>query len=335
MALLLRTILVGCLLSSAAAAQSVRGSGSSFCYTVMAKWTQAYAKATGVEVAYFPIGSSGGLREIRQDLVDFAVSEVPLNDAQLLRDGLVQFPLLIGAVVPVVNIPHVGPGELRLTGPLLADIYMGKIANWNDKQIATLNPGLTLPDLPIQVVHRTEGSGTTYVWADYLSKVSPEWRAKVGEGPLLRWPLGHGAKGNGDVASKAMRLPGGIGYLDYPYAMAHKLAFASVRNEAGQFVMPDGASFAAATEGVDWRAEEGFTVSLTNVPAAGAYPIMAVSFALIHRRPSDPKRLPATIAFLRWTVEHGGELAAAQSYLPVPPFLVRSIQTSWNPEPAR
>ena len=332
MRLFLSAMVLAWACSASAKAAEISGSGSTFCYTVMAKWTDAYEKSTGVQVTYQPIGSSAGMKEIQQGIVDFAVSEAPLNDAQLLRDGLVQFPLLIGAVVPVVNLPGIAAGQLRLSGPLLADIFMGKVTRWNDKAITALNPDLTLPALPITVIHRTEGSGTTFVFADFLSKVSPEWKARIGVSTTLGWPVGYGGKGNGDVAYKVSVLRGGIGYIDYPYAVVRKQPFALVQNQAGKFVTPDASSFSAATEGVHWRPDEGFDVLLSNSASAEAYPIMATSFVLVRQRAADAQRARATFEFLNWALNHGGEMASAQAYLPLPATLVRQVQGAWEAE---
>ena len=320
-------MLVGAFTTSATA-QDVLGSGSTFCYPLMTKWVEAYAKTSAAHIVYQPIGSAGGITEIRGQVVDFAVSEAPLNDAQLLRDGLEQFPLVIGAIVPVVNLDGLAAGQLRLTGKLLADIYLGKVTKWNDPAIVALNPELKLPGLGILVVHRSDGSGTTFVWANYLSKVNIEWKARVGENTTLAWPAGFGGKGNSGVAEKVTRVKGAIGYVDYPYAVRAKLTYALVQNQAGNFVTPDTASFEAATAGVDWMKEPDFYIMLTDAAATNAYPIMATSFALIRKFPKDPAHAHDTLAFLRWTLEDGRDLASAQNYLPLPSSLVQQIKSS-------
>ena len=323
-------ILFACVFATAADAQAILGSGSTFCYPVMTKWVEAYEKLSGAHIVYQPIGSSAGITEIRHEVVDFAVSEAPLDDAQLLRDGLAQFPLVIGAVVPVVNVDGISAAQLHLTGPLMADIFLGKVTNWNDSAIAALNPGVKLPELAIQVIHRSEGSGTTFVFADYLAKVSNEWMARVGESTTVAWPTGFGGKGNGGVAEKVARVRGAIGYIDYTYATRGKLAYALVQNRAGNFVMPDAASFEAATAGVDWMRQRDFNVLLTDAPAANAHPIMATSFAIIRRYPRDTARSHDMLAFLRWVVENGRDLAVAQQYLPLPLPLVRQVEGYWE-----
>jgi len=315
--------------TTAAAAQEIHGSGSTFCYPVMTKWVEAYEKASGARVVYQPIGSALGTTEIRQDIVDFAVSEAPLSDAELEREGLVQFPLVIGAIVPVVNVDGIAAGQLRVTGTLLADIYLGKIRKWNDPAIVALNPDLKLPALAIQVIYRSDGSGTTFNWTDYLAKVSPEWKTKVGENTTVAWPTGFGGRGNGGVAEKVARLRGAIGYVDYTYATHAKLAYAMVRNQAGNFIMPAMASFEAATAGVDWMQDRGFNHLLTDAPGTFAHPIMATSFALVRKNPTDPQHAHDVMAFLRWVLDNGRDLASEQSYLPLPSPLVHQIEGTW------
>jgi phosphate transport system substrate-binding protein len=326
-------VLIGLLWLAAmcpAAAQEILGSGSTFAYPVLTKWSEAYEKISGVHFVYQPTGSSGGVIEIRSGVVDIGVTDAPLDDAQLLRDGLAQFPVVIGAIVPVVNIDGIAPGQLRFTGQLLADIYLGKVRNWSDAAIVALNPGIKLPDQAILVVYRSDGSGTTYNWADYLAKESAEWNGKVGVATKLAWPTGVGGKGNGGVAEKVARVKGAIGYVEYSYAVQAKLTHALVRNRAGHFVPPDTTSFQAATDDVDWSRDKDFYVLLSDAPAANAYPIMAMSFAVMHRYPKDDTRGRATLAFFRWTMENGQESASALRYLPLPPSLVHEVEAYWE-----
>ena len=325
-------IMLACAATIPAAAQAIYGSGSTLCYPVMVKWAEAYEKQTGHHIVYQPIGSDAGITEIRNGIVDFAVSEAPEDSAQLLRDGFAQFPLVMGAIVPVVNIAGVTPGQVRLTGQVLADIYLGKIKKWNDPAIVAVNPGLALPALRIVVIHRSEGSGTTFTFANYLAKVSDDWKAKVGEGTVLGWPAGYPGKGNGGVAEKVGHVWGAIGYVDSAYATRAKLPYALVQNRAGNFVGPDTETLKAATDGIDWSRARDFDMLLTDAPAMNAYPIMATSFALVRRHPKDLGRTRETLAFLRWVLENGGELASAQAYLPVPPALVQQIQGYWETE---
>ncbi len=318
--------------AGAANAQAFLGSGSTFCYPVLTAWAAAYEKATGVQLTYQPIGSAAGITEIRHEVVDFAISEAPLDDATLLRDGLTQFPLVLGAVVPVVNLDGIAPGRLRLTGPVLADIFLGKIRKWNDPAVVALNPGLNLPDQTIMVVHRSDGSGTTFIWSEYLSSVSNEWKIKVGNATSLSWPTGFGGKGNGGVAEKIVRLSGSIGYIDYTYAMRRHLSYAVLRNQAGNFVAPNPHSMAAATEGLDWRKNQNFNVILNNAPQSDAYPIMAISFAILRKYPHDIGRTHELLKFFSWIYENGRNTASTEQYLPLPPLLVQQIKDYWLAE---
>jgi phosphate transport system substrate-binding protein len=298
----------------------------------MVKLIEAYAKAGGAQVLFQPTGSAAGMLDIQHQVVDFAVSEAPLDEMQLMRDGLSQFPFVIGAIVPVVNIDGVSPGQLRFTGRLLADIFLGKIINWNDPAIAELNPDLKLPNLAILVIHRSDGSGTTFNWAWYLSQVSDEWKLKVGAYTSVAWPTGVGGKGNGGVAEKVARVRGAIGYVDQTYATRGKLAYGLVRNRAGNFVMPDAASLQAAVANVDWTKERDFGVLLANAADAAAYPIMATSFVMIRKDPQDPSRTRDMLAFFRWAFEHGQDLASSLGYLPLPAQLVQLVEGSWRAE---
>jgi phosphate transport system substrate-binding protein len=325
-------MVVLCAMTASAAAQEIVGSGSTFCYPVMVKLAEAYTKVSGARVLFQPTGSAAGMIDIRHQVVDFAVSEAPLNETQLAHEELSQFPLVIGAIVPVVNIDGVTPGQLRFTGRLLADIFLGNITNWNDPAIAALNPDLNLPNLAILVVHRSDGSGTTYNWAWYLSMVSDEWTLKVGASTSVAWPVGVGGKGNGGVADKVARVRGAIGYVDQTYATRAKLAYGLVRNQAGNFVMPDAGSLQAAIANVDWSKERDFGVLLSNAAGAGAYPIMATSFVMIRKDPQDPSRTRDMLAFFRWALEHGQDMASSLGYLPLPPQLVELVEGSWRAE---
>lgn len=325
-------MIVLCALTASVAAQQIVGSGSTFCYPVMVKLVEAYAKASGAQVLFQPTGSAAGMIDIRHQVVDFAVSEMPLDEMQLLHDGLSQFPLVIGAIVPVVNLDGIAPGQLRFTGPLLADIFLGKVTNWNDPAIAALNPDVTLPNLTILVVHRSDGSGTTFNWAWYLSQVSDEWKVRIGAYTSIAWPTGVGGKGNGGVTDKVARVRGAIGYVDQTYATHAKLAYGLVRNHAGNFVIPDTASFQAATANIDWTKERDFGVLLANASDLGAYPIMATSFVMIRKYPRDLGRSHEMLAFFRWALEHGQDLARSLGYLPLPPQLVQQIEDYWSAE---
>jgi phosphate transport system substrate-binding protein len=314
----------------AATAEEISGSGSTFAFPVVAGWADAYAKATGTQIRYQPIGSGAGVSEIRAHLVDFAVSDAPLADSQLLRDGLMQFPLVVGAIVPVINIEGVTPGQLHLTGEILAGIYMGKVTRWNDASIAELNPGLILPNLPITVICRSDASGTTLNWTDYLSKVSTTWFAAVGSNLAVNWPVGFGAKGNGGVAEKVSRVRGAIGYVEYTYAVKSKLSFALVRNHAGNYVAPTEHSFRSTVDAIDWMEEADFHVLLADAAASDAYPMMATSFVLMSSYPKDMQKTRATLAFFRWALNSGHEIASSLHYLPLPPELTEQVEAYWS-----
>jgi phosphate transport system substrate-binding protein len=325
-------MMVLCAMTASAAAQEITGSGSTFSYPFMLKLIEAYGKQSGAQVLFQPTGSAAGMNDIAHHVVDFAVSEAPLGEMELMRDGLDQFPLVIGAIVPVVNIDGVAPGQLRFTGHLLADIFLGKITNWNDPAIAELNPDLKLPNLAILVVHRSDGSGTTYNWAWYLSLVSEEWKLKVGTYTSVAWPTGVGGKGNGGVAEKVARVRGAIGYVDQTYATRAKLAHGLVRNQAGNFVAPDAASLQAATANIDWMKEPDFGVLLANSPAADAYPVLATSFVMIRKYPQDPSHTHDMLAFFHWALDHGQDMASSLGYLPLPPQLVQQVEDYWRAE---
>jgi phosphate transport system substrate-binding protein len=326
---LLFTLLVMlCGFSPMAQGQDLHGSGSTFLFPVMTKWAEAFEAATGITVHYQPIGSAEGVNEVVTGVVDFGVSDAPMNDAQLLRDGLTQLPLAIGGIVPVINVDGVTPGTLRLTGGLLADIWLGKITRWDDPAILALNPGLTLPHQRITPIYRSDGSGTTYNWTDYLSKMSPEWFARVGAGTKVAWPLGAGAKGGKGVAEAIARVAGSIGYLEYGYATRRSLAFALVRNHDGQFVPPGHDSFAAATTGVDFSHLSDVPAALADSQVPGAWPIMAMSFAILRSYPQTPERILAARFFLRWSLEHGRDATLALAFMPLPPTLLNQVMVS-------
>ena len=329
---LLIALVLGCATAFSAAGQPIHGSGSTFVYPVMAKWSEAYQRTRGVHVEYQPIGSSGGLTEIRAEVVDFGISDAPLTPDQLLRDGLAQFPVAIGAIVPVVNLDGITAGQLRFTGQLLADIYLGKVKNWSDPAIAAVNPGVRLPERPILVIHRSDGSGTTFNWTDYLSKVSEEWKVRVGASTLVAWPTGSGGRGNGGVAENVARVKGAIGYVEYGYAQRKKLAYGLVQNRAGNFAPPDVSSFQAAIADLDWARAREFCISLTDASSANAYPIMAASFVLVRKYPKDSEHSRDILTFFRWALENGRDLATSLDYLPLPPPLVQQVEAYWSAE---
>lgn len=316
--------------ASHAIAQQVTGAGSTFVYPILAAWSDAYSKQTGIQINYQSIGSGGGIAQIKAGTVDFGASDMPLDPHQLEAANLAQFPLVIGGVVPVVHLPDISPGELRLSGPLLADIFLGKVKRWDAPEIAAMNPGRKLPHLDITVVHRSDGSGTTFNFVDYLAKVSPEWKAKVGVGTSVAWPTGIGGKGNEGVAAYVQRVKGALGYVEYAYVLQNKLTYALVQNSAGEFPLPNAASFQAAAASADWDHAPDFYLVMTNAPGPNAYPITATSFILMHRDPKDAAHSAAALAFFQWALEHGQHLAETLNYVPLPPALVSRIEAYWR-----
>jgi phosphate transport system substrate-binding protein len=313
-------------------AAQISGAGASFIFPLVSKWSADYNAATGNQVNYQSIGSGGGIAQIKGGTVDFGSSDKPLPSDELAAAGLGQFPSAIGGVVPVVNLQGLQPGELKLTGPLLADIYLGKIKTWNDPAIAALNPGVALPAEKISLIHRSDGSGTTFNFTNYLSKVSPEWKAKVGEGTSVQWSDGIGGKGNEGVASYVQQVKGAIGYVELAYALQNGMPYASLQNAAGKFVQPNADSFAAAAKTADWAAAQDFNLVITNAPGEDAWPITATNFMLMHKQPKDPQRSAATLAFFKWAFENGQAQAAELHYVPLPPELVQQIEAYWAAE---
>jgi phosphate transport system substrate-binding protein len=304
------------------------GAGSTFAAPIYAKWAEAYHKATGNRINYQGIGSSGGIRQIKAKTVDFGGSDAPLRPEELQREGLVQFPTVVGGVVPVVNVRGIKPGQLRLTGRLLGDIYLGRIARWNDKAIADLNPGVPLPEQDIAVVRRADGSGTTFIFTNYLSKVNPEWKQKVGEGQAVQWPVGLGGKGNDGVAAFVQRLSGSIGYVEYAYAKQNRLAYTQLENSAGAFVRPGDAAFKAAAANAEWS-KAAFYEILTNEPGKESWPITGATFVLLHKTSDKPQQTAEVLKFFDWAFEHGDRLASDLDYVPMPDSVVKLIRTSW------
>jgi phosphate transport system substrate-binding protein len=313
----------------AANAADLTGAGATFPAPVYAKWAEAYQKATGNRVNYQSIGSSGGIRQIKAKTVDFGASDAPLKPEELAKDGLVQFPTVIGGVVPVVNIAGLKPGQLRLNGQVLGDIYLGKITKWNDKAIADLNPGTALPNQDIGVVRRADGSGTTFIFTNYLAKVNVEWKQKIGEGQSVQWPLGLGGKGNEGVAAFVQRLPGSIGYVEYAYAKQNKLSHAVMQNAAGAYVAPDDSTFKAAAAGADWS-KSAFYEILTNQQGKDSWPITGATFILVPRTPDKPDNVAEVLKFFNWAYENGDKLALDLDYVPMPDAVVKLVRTAWS-----
>ena len=315
--------------ASIAGAADITGAGASFPAPIYAKWADAYQKATGNRVNYQSIGSGGGIKQITAKTVDFGASDMPLKAEALDKDGLVQFPTVIGGVVPVVNLANVKPGELKLTGPVLADIYSGKLTKWNDKAIADLNPGLALPATDIGVVRRADGSGTTFIFTNYLSKVSAEWKQKIGEGTAVQWPVGLGGKGNEGVSAFVQRLPGAIGYVEYAYAKQNKLTHAVLKNASGNFVAPDDLTFKAAAAHADWT-KSNFAEILTEQTGKDAWPITGATFILMHRVQDKPAQAAEVLKFFDWAYKNGAKMADELDYVALPDSLQKLIRTAWG-----
>ena len=310
------------------AASELTGAGATFPAPLYAKWAEAYQKATGARVNYQSIGSGGGIKQIIARTVDFGASDMPLKPVDLEKDGLFQFPTVIGGVVPVVNLQGIKPGDLRLTGALLAEIYLGKVAKWNDKAIADLNPRLALPNQDIAVVRRADGSGTTFIFTNYLSKISAEWKQKVGEGTAVQWPAGLGGKGNEGVAAFVQRISASIGYVEYAYAKQNKLAYALLQNADGRFIAPDDTAFRAAAAGADW-AKSAFAEILTNQTGKDSWPITGATFILIHKLQAKPQQGVEVLKFFDWVYANGDKMAQDLAYVPVPDSLVKLIEGAW------
>jgi phosphate transport system substrate-binding protein len=304
----------------------ITGAGSTFVYPVLSGWSADYAKQTGQQINYQSIGSGGGISQIKAGTVDFGATDQPLDPKELAEAGLAQFPIVVGGVVPVVNISGVEPGKLRLTGPVLADIYAGKIKNWNDPVIARLNPGTALPAAAITVVHRSDGSGTSFNFTHYLSQVSTTWKSGPGEGKSVSWPTGVGGKGNEGVAGYVRQIPNSIGYVEYAYVVQNHMAYALLQNSAGVFVAPSAQSFQAAAASADWKNSKDFFLVMTNAPGADAFPITATTFILMHKQPKDKPRSDAALNFFRWALEKGQPQAQKLDYVPLPAELVSQVE---------
>jgi phosphate transport system substrate-binding protein len=318
------------ILPTVPAIAQITGAGATFPYPIYAKWAEAYKAKTGTAMNYQSIGSGGGLAQIKARTVDFGASDMPLKPDELQAAGLVQFPAILGGIVPIVNVEGVAPGALKLTGPVLADIYLGKIKTWNDKAIADLNPGLKLPQTAIAVVHRSDGSGTTFNFTDYLVKTSEEWKSRVGSATSVAWPTGVGGKGNEGVAAYVQRIKGAIGYVEFAYAKRNNQAYALVRNRDGQYPQPDDASFQAAAAHADWAGAPGYYRIITDSPGKDAWPIAATSFILVHARQGRPARGVEVLKFFDWAFRNGQKMAAELDYVPLPDALVKQVEASWQ-----
>ncbi len=313
-----------------AGVQAISGAGATFPYPVYAKWAAVYAKKTGIKMNYQSIGSGGGIKQIKARTVDFGASDAPLTAADLDKSGLIQFPMIMGGVVPVVHLPGIASGQLKMTGKLLADIYLGKIKRWNDRRLKAENPGLNLPSKAITVVHRADGSGTTWIYTNYLSKVSPDWKRKVGNAKAVSWPVGIGGKGNEGVASYVTRIKGAIGYVEYAYALQNHMTHVKLGNRAGKFLDPDSASFQAAAANADWHHAKGFYMVLTNQPGAKSWPITGASFILVYKKQSHPARGREVLKFFDWAYHNGQKMAAKLDYVPMPASVVKLVEQTWR-----
>ncbi len=323
---------VGVVTAAQAEVNQINGAGSTFAYPIFAQWAEAYNKATGVRLNYQSIGSGGGIKQIKKKTVDFGASDAPMKPEELDRYGMIQWPQIMGGVVPVVNLPGLASGKMRLDGPTLADIFLGKIRKWNDPRIAALNPGLSLPDRKITVVHRSDGSGTTFIFTSYLGKVSPEWKQKVGTAKAVSWPAGVGGKGNEGVASYVKRIKGSIGYVEYAYALQNHMTYTLLKNRAGNFVAPTAANFQAAAAGAEWGKAKHYYLVLTDQPGEQAWPITGATFVIVHARPERPERTAAVLRFFDWAFRHGQKMAAELDYVPMPDEVVKMVEQTWADE---
>ncbi|MEO8526139.1 MAG: phosphate ABC transporter substrate-binding protein PstS [Caldimonas sp.] len=313
--------------AAGASAQDMTGAGATFPAPVYAKWADAYNKATGARVNYQSVGSGAGIQQIRAKTVDFGASDMPLSDDVLAKDGLIQFPTVIGGVVPVVNIKGIAPGQIRLTGQALGDIYLGKIVNWNDPALTALNPGVALPDAAITVVRRADGSGTSFIFTNYLSKVNADWKAKVGEGTAVNWPTGAGGKGNEGVSAFVQRLPNSIGYVEYAYAKQNKMTYTLLKNKDGNFVPPDSENFKSAAAGADWA--KSFFQVLTDQPGKDAWPISGATFILMYKAQDKPASAANSLKFFDWAYTNGDKMADELEYVPLPVSVKELARKSW------
>ena len=308
-------------------AQDVTGAGATFPAPLYAKWAADYNRATGIKINYQSVGSGAGMRQIDAKTVDFGASDMPLTDAVLAQKGQIQFPTVIGGVVPVINIKGIAPGQLKLTGPLLGDIFLGKVTKWTDPAIKALNPTLPLPDAAISPVRRADGSGTSFIFTNYLSKVNSEWKTKVGEGTAVNWPVGAGGKGNEGVAAFVGRLPNSIGYVEYAYVKQNKMTFALMSNSTGAFVSPDDSSFKAAAAGADWA--KSFYQILTDQPGKDSWPITGATFILMHKVQDKPAQAASSLKFFAWAYKNGDKTADDLDYVPMPASVKVAIEKSW------
>ncbi len=334
----LKLVVAGAALSlaviGAAQAQvmTINGAGATFPYPVYSKWAEAYNNATGVKLNYQSIGSGGGIKQIKARTVDFGASDAPLKPEVLKEFGLLQWPQVMGGVVPVINVPGIKSGDVRLTETVLADIYLGKITKWNDPEIAALNPAAKLPDSAITVVHRSDGSGTTFIFTNFLAKVSSGWKDEVGFGKSVQWPTGVGGKGNEGVASYVSRIKGSIGYVEYAYALQNDLTYTLLQNHDGNYVKPTAENFQAAAAGADWANAEGYYLLLTDQPGAKSWPISGATFILVYKDALKPENTAAVLKFFDWSYHNGSDMAKSLDYVPMPDAVITMVENTWKSE---
>jgi phosphate transport system substrate-binding protein len=330
---LLATIIIGttaAFASTATLAADITGAGSTFAYPIYAKWAEMYKKTSGNGLNYQSIGSGAGIKQIKAKTVDFGASDMPLPVEELNEAGLMQFPTIMGGVVAIVNLDGVAPGQLKLTGPVIADIYLGKITKWNDQAIAALNPGVKLPAEDITVVHRADGSGTSFLFTNYLSQTNPDFKAKIGAGTAVKWAVGVGGKGNDGVAANVQRIKGSIGYVEWAYAKKNKLAHTQLKNRDGNFLQPDDDNFKAAAANADWVKAPGFGVVLTDQAGKNAWPITGVTYAIVHKSQADAAKGKEVLKFFDYAFKSGDAAAAELDYVPMPDAVTKLVETAWK-----
>ena len=328
----LSLLLASMCLTGMAHATDVTGAGSSFVFPVISKWATDYSKSTDTKINYQSIGSGGGIAQIKAATVDFGASDAPLKAEDLQGGGLGQFPSVIGGIVPVINVEGIETGKLELSGKVLADIFQGKITKWNDPAIAALNKGLKLPESNITVVHRSDGSGTSFNFTNYLAKVSPDWKNGPGEGSAVQWPVGVGGKGNEGVAAYVKQIKGSIGYVEFAYAKTNNIAYAKLENAAGKVVEPSAKAFAAAAATAKWEDAKDFNLIMTNAPGADAWPITATTWIIMYKQPKNAEKSQAAFDFFKWSLEKGQAQAESLDYVPLPKELVSKIEDYWKTE---
>jgi len=316
--------------AASAQAADITGAGATFIYPILSKWSDSYNNKTGNKINYQSIGSGGGIAQIKAGTVSFGSTDKPLEPKELEDAGLAQFPSVIGGVVPVINVEGIDGGKVKLSGPLLADIFQGKVTTWNDPAIAQINPGIKLGDAKITVVHRSDGSGTTFNFVNFLSKVSPDWKSKIGEGTSVQWPVGVGGKGNEGVAAYVKQIKGSIGYVELAYALQNKMAYTAVQNAAGKFVQPTAESFQAAAASADWKNAKDFFLVITNAPGENSWPITATNFILVYKQPKDKEGTKSALDFFKWAYADGGKQAEELDYVPLPKPLIDQVEAYWS-----